>query len=174
MQLDPRLLTLARQKRSAFLLTLGLGFLAGVLAIAQAGTLAKIVSQVFLEGIVLGEVAQPVIALLAILLLRPVLGLFSDISAQNAARKIKSELRKRLLKQVDLLGPAYTQSEQSGSLTNTIIDGVEAIDAYCKKYKVEGRAALIREMALRSVMGRFLDDYPTLFEKQDLDRLVVS
>ena len=50
---------------------------------------------------------------------------------------------------------------------------MEAIDAYCKKYKIESRAALIREMTLRAVMTKFLDDYPTLFEKQDLDRLIV-
>ncbi len=50
---------------------------------------------------------------------------------------------------------------------------MEAIDAYCKKYKIESRAALMREMTLRAVMGKFLEDYPTLFEKQDLDRLIV-
>ena len=50
---------------------------------------------------------------------------------------------------------------------------MEAIDAYCKKYKIESRAALMREMTLRAVMTKFLDDYPTLFEKQDLDRLIV-
>ncbi len=71
--------------------------------------------------------------------------------------------------------PGATKAKRSNKVTVFFNDKeMEAIDAYCKKYKVEGRAALIREMALRSVMGRFLDDYPTLFEKQDLDRLVVS
>lgn len=50
---------------------------------------------------------------------------------------------------------------------------MDAINAYCKKYKVEARSALIREFTVRGVMGKFLDDYPTLFEKQDLDRLIV-
>ena len=51
---------------------------------------------------------------------------------------------------------------------------MDAIDAYCKKYKIEGRAALMRDFTLRAVMGKLLEDYPTLFEKQDLDRLIVQ
>ena len=51
---------------------------------------------------------------------------------------------------------------------------MDAIDAYCKKYKVEGRAALMRDVTLRAVMGKLLADYPTLFEKHDLDRLIVQ
>ena len=40
---------------------------------------------------------------------------------------------------------------------------IEAIDRYCKKYKVRARTKVIREAALRFVMDRFLTDYPTLF-----------
>lgn len=48
---------------------------------------------------------------------------------------------------------------------------LEAIDAYCKKYKIANKSKFMRETVLRCVMDKFLDDYPTLFEKQDLDRL---
>jgi hypothetical protein len=48
-----------------------------------------------------------------------------------------------------------------------------AIDAYCKRYKVKSKARFIREQALRAVMTKFLDDYPTLFRKNELDSLVV-
>lgn len=48
-----------------------------------------------------------------------------------------------------------------------------AIDAYCKRYKVKSKARFIREQALRAVMTKFLDDYPTLFRKHELDSLVV-
>ncbi|TCO09635.1 hypothetical protein [Natronoflexus pectinivorans] len=50
---------------------------------------------------------------------------------------------------------------------------LEAIDMYCKKYKVKSKAGFIRESALRNVMTQFLEDYPTLFAKQELDSLVV-
>lgn len=40
---------------------------------------------------------------------------------------------------------------------------LEAIDQYCKKYKSKSRSAVIREGAVRFVMAKFIDDYPTLF-----------
>ena len=51
---------------------------------------------------------------------------------------------------------------------------IEAVEAYCKKYRVKSKSKFVREVVMRTVMNRFLDDYPTLFEKQDLDRLVVT
>jgi len=48
-----------------------------------------------------------------------------------------------------------------------------AIEHYCKKYKVKNKARFMREVVLRTVMGRLLDDYPTLFDKEELDDLIV-
>ncbi len=48
----------------------------------------------------------------------------------------------------------------------------EAVCAYARRYKAKSRTAVVREAALRFIMGRFVDDYPTLFEKNDLDRLI--
>jgi hypothetical protein len=50
---------------------------------------------------------------------------------------------------------------------------LEAIEVYCKKYKVKSKAGFMREATLRTVMTQFLEDYPTLFHKQELDSLVV-
>ncbi|MCQ2227506.1 MAG: ribbon-helix-helix domain-containing protein [Bacteroidales bacterium] len=51
---------------------------------------------------------------------------------------------------------------------------LDAIDRYCKKYKCQSRTSVIREGAVRFVMGRFVDDYPKLFAKDTLDRLIVE
>ena len=48
-----------------------------------------------------------------------------------------------------------------------------AIEQYCKKYKIRNKSKFMREAVLRTVMERFLDDYPTLFDKKDLDDLIV-
>ncbi|MFT3737852.1 MAG: hypothetical protein QM786_03775 [Breznakibacter sp.] len=50
---------------------------------------------------------------------------------------------------------------------------LEAIEAYCKKYKVESKSKFMRETVMRFVMDHFLNDYPTLFDKQDLDKLKI-
>jgi ATP-binding cassette subfamily C protein CydD len=134
LQLDPRLLELARKKWWAFLLTLSLGILAGVLAIAQASALASAVNQVFLERKTLAETTGTILLLLVVLIVRPLLSLGSDLSAHATARLIKSDLRSRLLNQIEKLGPTYTQNEKTGSLTNILVDGVEALDAYFSQY----------------------------------------
>jgi len=48
----------------------------------------------------------------------------------------------------------------------------DAVAIYCKKYKIGNKSKFMREAVMRVVMEQFLDDYPTLFEKQDLDRLI--
>ncbi len=50
----------------------------------------------------------------------------------------------------------------------------EAFDVYCKRYKVKNKARFFRESVMRVVMDQFMEDYPTLFEKKDLDRLRVD
>lgn len=50
----------------------------------------------------------------------------------------------------------------------------EAVEVYCRKYKIKNKSRFLREAVLRTVMTQFMEDYPTLFEKQDLDRLVVK
>lgn len=68
----------------------------------------------------------------------------------------------------------YKESRDN-KVTITLSDReLEAIDKYCKKYKSASRAAVIREGAVRFVMGKFFEDYPTLFGKNDLDRLIVT
>ncbi len=71
--------------------------------------------------------------------------------------------------------PGEVKAKRNNKVTVFFNDKeMDAIDAYCKKYKIEGRAALMRDFTLRAVMGKLLEDYPTLFEKQDLDRLIVQ
>ncbi|NPA37301.1 MAG: hypothetical protein GXO47_10680 [Chlorobi bacterium] len=48
-----------------------------------------------------------------------------------------------------------------------------AIEQYLKKYKIKNKSKFMREAVLRTVMERLLDDYPTLFDKKDLDDLIV-
>jgi hypothetical protein len=49
----------------------------------------------------------------------------------------------------------------------------EAFDSYCKKNKIKNKSKFIRETLLRTVMTHFLEDYPTLFDKKDMDRIKI-
>lgn len=48
----------------------------------------------------------------------------------------------------------------------------EALEAYCRKYKIENKSKFIRETIFKHIIERFLTDYPTLFEQDVLNSLV--
>lgn len=49
----------------------------------------------------------------------------------------------------------------------------EAIEFYCKKNKIRNKSKFMRETILRTIMDHFLEDYPTLFDKKDMDKIRV-
>ncbi|MFO7940007.1 MAG: hypothetical protein R6U66_09690 [Bacteroidales bacterium] len=42
---------------------------------------------------------------------------------------------------------------------------MQAIDYFCRKYKIDNRSKLMREMILTTVLKKFDEDYPSLFEE---------
>ncbi len=43
---------------------------------------------------------------------------------------------------------------------------LQAINHYCKKYKIKNRSKFMREMIITSILKKFDEDYPSLFEKK--------
>jgi hypothetical protein len=44
---------------------------------------------------------------------------------------------------------------------------LQAIEAYCKKYRVSNKAKFMRETIITEVLKRFELDHPTLFDVKD-------
>lgn len=129
-----RLLSLTRDSRTALLLTVLSGFLAGLLTIGQAYLLSSTVNGVFLQGQTLAEVAHWLRLILIIIAGRAFLTWINEISANVVAVKIKSDLRERLFNHILNLGPAYTRGQRTGELTTAAVEGIEALDAYYSQY----------------------------------------
>jgi ATP-binding cassette subfamily C protein CydD len=134
MNLDKRLLRQAAGVRLDLALTVGTGLLAGVLLVGQARYLSRVVSQVFLEGSSLSQVRPLLLLLLILSLARGGLSWGGEVAANRVASRVKTVLRQRLSAHLLALGPAYAHGERSGELTNTIAEGVEALDAYFSQY----------------------------------------
>ncbi len=134
MNLDQRLLRLARSARTWLLLTVALGALGGALLVLQARLLSRIIADVFLRGSTLAAVGLPLAALATLALLRAGLTWAGTVAAGRAAGRVKGELRGRLFAHLLALGPAYTAGERSGELATTLGEGVEALDAYFGQY----------------------------------------
>lgn len=134
MNLDRRLLQLARQSQLALMLTIGLSFAAGVLTALQAGILSRVIANGFLHRPDFGEAAPVLATLLLVMLGRAALAWGSEISAHAIASRVKVILRASFYRRLLDLGPAYASSERSGELANTALEGIEALDAYFSQY----------------------------------------
>ena len=129
-----RLLSLTRDSRTALLLTILSGFLAGLLTIGQAYYLSSTVNGVFLEGQTLADVAGWLRLILILIAGRAFITWLNEVSANLVAVKIKSDLRERLFTHILKLGPAYTRGQRTGELTTAAVEGIEALDAYYSQY----------------------------------------
>jgi len=129
-----RLLSLTRDSRTALLLTVLSGLLAGLLTIGQAYLVSSTVNGVFLDGQTLSEVANWLQWILIIIAGRAFLTFVNEVSANSIAVKIKSLLRERLFNHILQLGPAYTRGQRTGELTTAAVEGIEALDAYYSQY----------------------------------------
>jgi ATP-binding cassette subfamily C protein CydD len=132
--LDKRLLRQAIGARFHLALTIVAGLLAGVVLVGQARYLSLVVSRVFLGGNSLGQVRPLLLTLLLLSLVRAGLAWTGEVAANRVAGRIKVDLRQRLFSHLVSLGPAYAHAERSGELTNTLVEGIEALDAYFSQY----------------------------------------
>ena len=134
MNLDKRLLHQLHSVHLFLALTILLGFLIGVLIVAQARTLSHIIARVFLGGASLGAVWSAMLGLLFIIVARALLSWGGEVAAFQVAARVKSDLRARVFEHLVALGPAYARGERTGELTNTAVEGIEALEAYFSQY----------------------------------------
>jgi thiol reductant ABC exporter CydD subunit len=129
-----RLFASNRPARTLLFLAVSAGVGAGALFIAQAVLLSGVVNRVFRLGQTLEEVLPLLGLMLALLLLRSGLIWLQEVLAQRSASHIKSSLRRQFTARLYTLGPAFTQTESSGELVSTAVEGVESLDAYITQY----------------------------------------
>jgi ATP-binding cassette subfamily C protein CydCD len=134
MNLNKRLLDFARGSHFWLLATLGSGFLAGILTIGQAFLISQIVNQVFMEAKSLPQVQGLLSWTLVLIFCRFFLDWLTQGSAETIAVRVKEKVRAMLLAHVERLGPPYTVKGRAGELTNTLVEGVEALHAYFSQY----------------------------------------
>jgi ATP-binding cassette subfamily C protein CydD len=134
MKLDRRLLRQARSARLDLILSVGLGLLAGIVLVGQARLLSLVISRVFLRGGRLADVQPQLVGFLVLSLVLAALVWGREVSANRVAGRVKLDLRERLVAHLLELGPAYARRERSGELANTLVEGIEALDAYFRQY----------------------------------------
>lgn len=105
-----------------------------IAAIAQMDFLSRVVDRVFLRGAGLEEVGALLLSLLGAVVVRAGLLWVREVTAQQGAVRVKSELRERLFAHVLRLGPAYTRGERTGELATIATEDIEKLEAYFSRY----------------------------------------
>lgn len=134
MNLDRRLLRLARQARLPMLAAVLLGLAGGGLAIAQARLLSQVIGQAFLRNASLAESTPLLGSVFCLLLLRAGAGWWQEIASSSLARRVKLRLRERYTGSLFSRSPADLRAARAGELLAIFQDGIEALDAYFSQY----------------------------------------
>ncbi|WP_270168796.1 thiol reductant ABC exporter subunit CydD [Paenibacillus sp. SYP-B4298] len=120
--------------RKLFAASVLLGAAGGILLIAQAIYMARVVNGAFLGGLELAALLPALYVLLGIIALRALMHSAGDYAAAHMAQRIKGDLRLRLVRKLSELGPGYAKGERSGELIGTAYEGVEHLESYLAKY----------------------------------------
>ncbi|MEJ2061053.1 MAG: ABC transporter transmembrane domain-containing protein, partial [Gammaproteobacteria bacterium] len=134
--------------RRELMLAVGVGLFGGLLLIVQAHYLGRIVNAVVIERHALHSVLPWLGMLLVVFAARFVVAWAVEEIAARAAVKIKVGLRDELYGRVTALGPTRLAAERSGELANTLVDGVEAMDAYFARYLPQMSLAALIPLAI--------------------------
>lgn len=68
------------------------------------------------------------------------------------------------------------EDKKRSKVITTMLNDAEynAINKYCKKYKVQNRSKMIRDFVFSAILQTYDRDYPTLWDKQVMADLVVE
>jgi ATP-binding cassette subfamily C protein CydD len=114
--------------------SVALGTLGGLLIVGQAWLLARIIDGAIFQHGELARLMPAFWALLGLFTLRALISRWSEQLGFRGAAQVKVALREQLFGHLQALGPVRLAAEGPGELANTLVDGVEALEAYYARY----------------------------------------
>ena len=132
--LDKRLLAEARLARRPLIMTVGFTAASAVTVILQASLLSQVINRAFLQQATLDTLSTELVLLLVVIVVRVLLSRAGVVTAARVAVMVKTDLRRRFMRHVTALGPAYIQGERSGELVLTATEGIDKLEPYYRDY----------------------------------------
>ena len=120
--------------RATLNLAQALGLASGVLLLLQAWLVARVVDAGVMRHAALATQWPWLLALLPLFALRFALARASERVAFHAGARLRRELRDELLRHMQRLGPGWLRGQPRGELVNSVVDGIEALEAYYARY----------------------------------------
>lgn len=123
----------AQSVKTDLLTAITLNLVNGLLIIAQAWLLAAVCQRVVIEQTGLSPLLPLLGWIVALVLLRTVLAIYSEGSAVKAAMQVKQQVRSALYQRLLQLKPGG-QAGEVGALTELVTSGVEGLEAYIARF----------------------------------------
>jgi ATP-binding cassette, subfamily C, bacterial CydD len=130
---DPRLLRHARAARTCLSLTVLLGLVVTGLIVAQAALLARALSAAAL-GTGTSVLAGTLLLLLGVVLARAAAAYGGEAAALRAAARVKSQLRRKLIRHCLRLAPASLGGQRPGEVAAQATRGLDGLGPYFARY----------------------------------------
>ena len=130
---DPRLLRHARAARSHLIVTVLLGLAVTGLIVTQAALLARALASAAL-GTGARALAGTLLLLLGVVLARAAAAYGGEAAALRAAARVKSQLRRKLIRHALGLAPASLDGQRSGQIAAQATKGLDGLDPYFARY----------------------------------------
>ncbi|MRS13740.1 cysteine/glutathione ABC transporter permease/ATP-binding protein CydD [Enterobacteriaceae bacterium RIT691] len=111
-----------------------LGVASGVLIIAQAWLLARILNHMIMENIPREALVLPFIVLVLIFILRAWVVWLRERVGFHAGQHIRFEIRKIVLDRLQQAGPAWIQGKPAGSWATLILEQIDDMHDYYARY----------------------------------------
>ena len=147
MMVHRNMLALTEGARTRIALTVALGLAISGTFVAQGVVVALVVNRILAGEPWTGALALAgVVAALAAL--RAVLLRWREMSSMLTAAEVKVALRQRLYRALLALGPGYMERTRTGTVQSTLVDGVEALEAYMGYYLPQSIVAVAVPLAV--------------------------
>lgn len=111
-----------------------ISLLSAVAIIVLMYSISILVDQVFMQDEPITFYDTAVIVLAGAIFFRGSLFWISEITVQHIASEIKQDLRMRLLRHMQKLGPSWAEKQSSGELAVAAVEGVEKLDVYYSRF----------------------------------------
>ncbi|MDX1301142.1 heme ABC transporter permease/ATP-binding protein CydD [Photobacterium sp.] len=116
------------------MLSVGLGFLSGVLLVGQAALLANILHQLIIEHTDKYELVSQFVGLIAIVGLRAACSWGREIFGYRCGEQIRLHIRRLILNRLHSLGPAYIKGKPAGAWASLVLEQVEEMQDFFARY----------------------------------------
>ncbi|WP_318462669.1 heme ABC transporter permease/ATP-binding protein CydD [Photobacterium leiognathi] len=116
------------------MLSVGLGFLSGLLLVGQAALLASILHQLIIEHVDKYSLIKQFVGLFIIIGLRALCSWGREIFGYRCGEQIRLHIRQLILNRLQSLGPAYIKGKPAGTWASLVLEQVEEMQDFFARY----------------------------------------